>query len=272
MLLTLCLSLIFVCFPQQQQQSTNGPFKVDPSYTSVANASGGQAFAVPPAEMGKMGEILSLTYQPDAAQVLLLNDTSSHRSKIYVVPVDATATKAIFSISGTAATTVTLKRPDGTIVQPGSAGLKHVAWSNGAVYSIANPGPGDWNVAITGQSEFSLKVVVSSPLQFDDFSFVAKGGRPGHEGYFPVKGAPLAARQSTVQARFSEKVQVTEFQLRSAAGKLLGTFQLDGTPGGAEFFGTLTVPSTSFRVYALGMDSKGRPFQRTLSHLITPKP
>ena len=65
------------------------------------------------------------------------------------------------------------------------------------------------------------------------------------------------------------------FEFRAWDGTLLGSVTnliTDSTPGARTLFAGLDVnlPTQPFRVYAVGKDARGNPFERVLSNLIVP--
>ena len=60
----------------------------------------------------------------------------------------------------------------------------------GRIVTIEKPAPGPWKVTVSGKGMFFLVAQAKSDLSLDDARFVEEGGRPGHEGLFPIKGPP----------------------------------------------------------------------------------
>jgi hypothetical protein len=260
---------------------------IDPSYIRAAADSGGQLFFLSRSEAGKITRLADLIVRSNAASVLLIGDTVAGTPKVYPVPVDSTMTRATFSVGGTlSGATVALSRPDGTTVQPTDPGVTLLSLNGnylytgfsyefvggGLVYSIANPPTGLWSVAVNGSGDFSLKVSGESPLDLSSFRFVRLGGRPGHQGFFPIDGLPLAGEVATADSVVSGPFSTTHFQLRNRVGELLQSLNLTGVPETTdEFSGTLTPPNSSFLVYLTGQDAAGKEYQRVLSGGIRPQ-
>jgi hypothetical protein len=180
---------------------SNSLQSADPAYTRIANDSGGQLFALNRNEAGNITGLANLVVRSNAVNLLSIADVltsvathviSPKTAKTYNVPIDSTMTGVTFSVSGT--TSVVLKRPDGSTVTP------TIVLSNGLIYSITSPSAGNWSVIVDGSGPFSLAVFGESSLFPSSFDFVELGGRPAHEGLFPIPGLPLAGQVNTVHA------------------------------------------------------------------------
>jgi hypothetical protein len=243
---------------------------IDPSYIRVADESGGQVFFLNISEAGNITKLADFVVRSNAVTLLSIGDSLVGVEKTYTVPVDSTMSRVTFSVGG--ATSVTVKRPDGSTVQAADPNVSFLSLSGGAVYTIANPGSGNWSVTINGSALFSLTVSGEGVLDFSSFRFVEAGGRPGHEGYFPITGLPPAGEEGTVDAVLSGEFNTANFELRSKTGAALQALNLALVPETTdEFSGKVTPPSTAFLVYVTGVDSAGAPYQRVLSGLVKPQ-
>ena len=99
------------------------------------------------------------------------------------------------------------------------------------------------------------------------------GGRPGHEGVFPITGLPPVGKEIGVLADFTGEPSGVVFEFRRKNGEVLDSFLLSSNDPyePAVQTGKVVVPSASFVVYALGMDSNGTRFQRLLSSTFIPQ-
>jgi hypothetical protein len=218
---------------------------IDPSYIRVANDSGGQLFFLSRSEAGSITKLADFVVRSNSVNLFLTSGTFAGSPRSYSVPVDSTVTRVTFSASG--ATSVVLTRPGGVTVQPTDPGVTFVSVSGGKFYSIANPAAGEWGITVNGVADFSVKVSGESPLDLSSFRFVEPGGRPGHEGYFPIDGLPLAGQEGAVDAVMSGDFGTPQFELRSRSGATLQTLALSPVPETTdEFFGHVTPPNTSF--------------------------
>lgn len=248
---------------------------IDPEYYRTASDTGGQVFVINPSEVDNLTALVDFIVRPDAVDVVSISDTLSGTTKYFSVPVDSTLSRVTFSVSGTSS--VALKRPDGTYVQPSDPNVSSVFVSGGRVYSITDPAPGTWEVTVNGFGNLSLRVAGESSIIFSDFNFVEYAGYPGHDGYAPIKGLPIANQLTKADAEIIAPDGITtQFELRSANGTLIQNLSLGEIPKpiaglSREYFGETTVPNSPFLVYARGTDANGRAFQRLLPGLIKPQ-
>ncbi len=243
----------------------------DPTYVQVATDSGGQRFFLQRNEAGLITSLANSVVRANAVDILAVADALSGAPMSYSVPVDSTLTSTTFSVSGTP--TVTLTRPDGTVVAPTDPGVTFLALSSGAVYTVAGPATGSWTATLNGDQNFSLNVSGEGTLSFDAFSFVEVGGRPGHQGFFTIPGFPIAGATTTAAAELSGSFSTAQFDLRNRAGTVLETLSLtpepSGTPG--QFFGAVSLPTSPFVAYVTGQDANNVPFQRVLAKSLPPQ-
>jgi subtilisin-like proprotein convertase family protein len=247
---------------------------LDPSYFRMARETGGQVFGIAPGEADDGTKLADLLTRPDKTSMLWVEDILSGTAKTYAVPIDSATTRATFAVNGTS--DVTVKRPNGTTVLSTDADVSTIALGSGAILSILNPVPGAWSVIVNGSGEFSIKVSGESKLDFTTFQFVKTGGDPAHEGDFPIDGSPRIGQTSKVDALISaDEVTSAQFELRTPAGTVLQTLTLEEIPTleglYKEFYGDVTVPSSSFLVYAKGVDAAGNDYQRVFPGAFNPQ-
>lgn len=243
---------------------------IDPAYVRVADDSGGQLFFLSPSEAGSITRLADFLVRSYAVNILLVRDTSAGAARAYTVPVDSTMTRVTFSVSG--ATSVVVTRPGGAAVRPSDPDVSSLSLSGGRIYSIVSPAAGDWGVSVSGPGDYTVKVSGESPLDLSSFRFVELGGRPAHQGFFPIDGLPLAGREGTVDSVVSGDFGTAQFDLRSRSGAPLQTLALTPVPETTdEFSGKVTPPDTPFLVYLTGQDAGGHRYQRVLSATLRPQ-
>lgn len=243
---------------------------IDPGYFRIAEESGGQLFELLRSEAGKVTQLADFLVRSDAVDVLSVAKPLSG-SATETVPVDTTLEAVTFSVSGTP--TVTLRRPDGTVVGPTDAGVSFVSLVKGAIYRVSSPAAGTWTVQISGTGSYSLLVAGESDLDLDAFRFVEERGRPGHAGLFPIAGLPTDGEPTTVVGVMSGVFGSPSFELRRRDGSTITTLALSNRLGDDvnEFSGVVTLPSEPFLVYATGLDASGVPYQRLIASQVEPQ-
>ncbi|MBA3354808.1 MAG: proprotein convertase P-domain-containing protein [Pyrinomonadaceae bacterium] len=247
---------------------------LDPSYYRMARETGGQVFGITPSEADDAVKLADFLTRPDQVSMLWIEDILSGTAKTYPIPVDSTTPRVTFAVNGT--NNVTVKRPDGTVVLATDADVTAIPLPGGAILSILNPAPGAWNIIVNGSGGFSVKVSGESKLDFKPFQFVRSGGDPAHEGDFAIDGSPLIGQVNKVDALISsDEVVSAQFELRTAAGAVLETLTLEEIPTleglYKEFYGDVTVPNSSFLVYAKGVDAAGNDYQRVFPGAFMPQ-
>jgi hypothetical protein len=302
LLLAATLALAQAASPQQDsgqqqqpsQRRSDRPVKVDPVYSDIANRTGGQVFVPDPANMEGLGEMLALLSSSNALELLSVQGTGTETEKLYSAPVGEGMGRLMVSATGVKG--VRVRRPDGSEVTPG-AGVKYLKLGNGGIYAIASPQAGRWEAVLEEPGDFSLKVLALrasagkapadtgaqpasaepaaaphfEPVEFDSFRFLEPGGRPGHEGLFPIQGEPIAGTPMAVEADLDGDFSTARFEFRTPEGEALSQFALTREPGGASYSGTVTVPAQPFRIYVLGLDARGYRYQRALAQTVSPQ-
>ena len=241
---------------------------IDPEYLRLARETGGQAFVIAENETFESTKLADFTLRPDSVDIAHINGTLSATPVTYTIPVDSTLTSVTFSVSGTDGAIV--KRPDGSTVQSTDPGVNSANISGGTIFSISDPADGAWSVTVSGDGEFTIKVIGESPLSFSSFEVVEVGGGSGHEGYFPIGGLPLAGTVNKVVADLSPgNFNSAQFELRNPNGALLQTLALSEIPHDEagttrQYFGDVTFPTVSVLAHVTGTDSNGQAFQRVV--------
>ncbi|KAH8685417.1 hypothetical protein BGZ60DRAFT_559268 [Tricladium varicosporioides] len=266
----------------------SGGCSTSDGFSFVSLGSGGQSFGnLSPSEAGNTANLAgSLTFENKVEiwKVRVVNavNPSNFRRRAarpfsYNVPVDSTMASMTLSLSGVSVN-LTLLRPDGSQVKASDTGVTITTLSTGAIYTVAKPTVGNWQVTVLSDKDFSLSVFGTSTLQFDTFDFVVSAGAH-HDGYFPVETTPIPGTSAIGVAVLDGTFASADFELRSTTGESLGKLGLIAGTGASEFetpsnnfWGNVTIPSGAFNVYVSGKDTAGAPYQRVLPGILTPVP
>jgi hypothetical protein len=244
---------------------------VDPSYSTVSSATGGQLFLLQAAEAGTITSLADIADRSNLVNILSVSDTLAGTPLPYDVPVDSSILSISLSVSG--ATDVTVNRPDGSQVAATDTGVTVVSLSTGALYTLASPVPGKWKITLNGTGSFTFHVLGQADYGLDSMNFMEIAGRDGHSGYFPIVGYPIAAQPANIEAVVAGAPASVSFELRTPAGAVIQPITLsnnaDLPPG--DYTGQATLPNSPFLVYATGTDSKGNPFERLIAAPNTPQ-
>lgn len=255
---------------------------IDPAYVRLANNTGGQLFVLSVTEAGSITKLADFLNRTNAVDVLHVSGTLSGIAKTYDVPVDSTITRVTFSVSGTS--TVTVTRPNNTVVQPTDPNVTNVPLGSGAVYSLTNMPTGTWRVTVNGTGDFSVRVVAESALDFSFFDFLDSSGLSMHGRFTDIPGFPEVNQAGNVVAQVSASANTAQFAFRNPDGSALQSLSLtelgwaneDPAPSFSvgpvrQFLGQVTPPATTFRTYVTGVDVNGVPYQRVKSTVTKPQ-
>jgi hypothetical protein len=273
------LALLLMCLPAPaQQQSGRHPIRfgpgvcgpADPTYIRTAEESGGQPMFLAPDEVSKSFDLISeLTRQNHVTLLWARGGLASGHE--FVVPVDSTVQRLVFSLSfDTAGGKLAVLAPDGKEVDTGTPGAKITELNCGRIVAVSPPSSGKWRARISGKGRFWFEVSGVSDIFLVEAEFVRLGGRPGHEGYFRIPGQPVAGEPAFLRVELSGKAQRVQFRLTSPEAEALKPVSMktvSSSADEAEYFGKVDLPATPFRLAVTGADESGHPFQRVFSSL-----
>lgn len=185
-------------------------------------------------------------------QIGSLDETGESKLEI---PVDASVTRLGLSILGSSARgdspfVLSAVEPGGRRVEDEPEGVRATKTKNGVIYLIEAPAPGTWELTFTGHGSYQLSVIAESEVSWGAVRFVEMGGRPGHEGWFPVSGLLSAGQEQSFEAELSGILPGSpEISLIDPFGDPLGKAAIvsrDEASDG-EILGRVTVPKRTFR-------------------------
>jgi hypothetical protein len=251
------------------EQQQPGPPKYDPAYERIAHGSGGQVIYMD---------------RPDAAKATEIIDAKQNRESIAAayeqrapgsleIPVDSFAATLYVTLSGSeAGSDLKILRPAGPPVEDGH-GARITRMARTVMVAVDHPEPGLWRAEFTPRGVVSIAATAKSDLFLATFEFVELQGRPGHEGYMKIAGAPPA--NQTLHAEFTcsgNTIQTAQVALLSNDLHELASvrFHRIGPDVADEYSGKLRVPAQPFRVVVRGMDVNGAPYQRVYAPLFVP--
>jgi len=166
---------------------------------------------------------------------------------------------------------ISVYRPSNTEVHSGEPNVEDNRFRSGRILILAHPDAGAWRINIAGAGMFFVVAQAKSAISLENVEFVEPGGRPGHEGLFPVKGPLHLGEARTLSVRLRAPRSETAFRLVNSAGETLESLDMkpsDESSEDREFLGKLTLKHAAFRVAVEGRDEAGYPYQRVLPKLI----
>lgn len=235
------------------------------SFSALAALSGGMLFRVTRSEFPQAADIILNRTRPENADVLYAIDISGTGGRSYAVPVDSTLQDVTFVISRLQATgtfTLTLRRPDGSVVAAGDPGVSFTTTSGVRAVKVLEPVDGTWTLDVAGNGKFVASVFGKSELNLTRFSFLDEPvlQRPEVE-FTPLAGLPVAGKATMGEAHLGGERSNVSFDLRNPDATSIAPLGL--TEASENLYqGMVTAPASDFLVYANGIDGNGQPFQR----------
>ncbi len=272
-LVVVSISSILVAQDQQPRSRPGWPCvgKPDPSYFTVAEGSGGQVFLFDPSEVGESSALMIGAMKHEET-VYRAAGTLAEGVHEFSIPVDSVIESAMFSVSLQCLQVVEIVRPSGDELRANDPGVEDHQFQAGRIVTLPNPTPGAWTVRVAGKGMFFLVLQAKSELTLDRVAFVEPGGRPGHEGMFPIKGAPRRGVAQKLEVEMSGAFRNPRFRFVTSAAELIQELPLEaqeGSSGEQSFLGDVTPSARQFRLAVSGQDGRGFPFQRVHAPLFT---
>jgi hypothetical protein len=138
---------------------------------------------------------------------------------------------------------------------------------------MRKPLAGNYRVRVQGAGRFWVSIGGKSEIFLHGVQFVELGGRPGHEGMFPIHGQPLAGKPANLEASLAGDAKEVSFSLVTLENQVITPLDLKAVQDDQdshEFAGGLSLPNEPFRSVAMGIDQSGHHFQRVHEGLFRP--
>ena len=258
---------------QPARTDRGGLLHVEPSYFELAAQTGGDFYFWAPGEFAKAGVQIPLH---DEAVLLAYGRFDAPR-RSFEFPVESGVRTLTIFAGAQRKDRAVVVRPGGAVVADGSAGVKLQTFRHMTIATIQSPAAGTWRIDFEGAGLYSVSAHVrpsaqDSAPQLVDFDFVELGGRPGHEGLFPIQRPP--GKGESIACTMSLGGANSGVQLFFVTGdnRPISMVPMDADPGNSQqFLGRCVVPAQPFRVRVSGRDTMGQLFQRMASPLQTPR-
>ena len=234
-------------------------------YFNTASESGGQLFFVGPTEVGPTAQLMNFLGMPNTVNILSRIGTISGVAQTFPIRVDSTLTRTTLTVTGTGATNIVVRRPDGSVVDSTDPTATFIPLSTGLILSLTTPVPGIWSVtlnpgsppaaaqsgggtksshnqnqgsssnqsatALTSSSDFSINVTGESSLNLESFNFTDLSGGGFHQGFSSIPGYPVAGQQRKVIMNVvSQGAGTISAELRKLDGTVLQTLTMEEIP------------------------------------------
>ena len=275
-LMTTLVLAAALCAQQQQTPSAKPGWPcvagraVDPAYVRTAEDTGGQVFLFDRSEAPRSMVLVRAAgkHEDTLFRGMGTLSTGSHE---FSFPVDSTVESLMLSVTLQCLQSITVVRPSNTEVHSGEPDVDDNRFRSGRILILARPEAGAWRVQIAGQGLYFVVAKAKSSISLDNVEFVEPGGRPGHEGLFPVKGPVHLGETRTLSVRLRAPRGDTSFRLVNSAGETLEALDMKPSDENSEdraFVGTLALKHRAFRVAVEGRDEGGYAYQRVLPRLL----
>ena len=268
--------------PRQPSYDKTGRLRINRDFFELSANTGGDFYFWAPGEFAASAATLRIPVSSDP--ILLDYGNNDQFVKSYEVPVDSGVALLSFFIGAERKDIVVLHRPDGRSISANPAFVAEQNYRHMNIITVEKPEPGMWLLEFGGAGNYAVSVRYSASNRQHDIvgdegidllgvEFVEPGGRPGHEGLFPVKSRVRAGESRLCRVSITGVISEPVAEFVSRDNKLLGRINLQPlTPeSGGERIGTCTVPSIPFRTRVSGSDANGNPFQRITSAIYTPE-
>lgn len=244
----------------------------DPAFIHAANETGGIPLFLQRSETAKSFHRVRESSKNNVSTVFWATGTLDGKPQTITIPVDSVTKRITFTFSvDTKGNQFKLTQPSGGTITGGLADAEVTELNCGRILTVSSPEAGEWRAEISGTGRFWMDAQAQSNIFFIAAEFVKKGGRPGHEGLFPIQGQPLSGTPATLQASLSASaIKSAEFYLVTEGGQTIQKLQMRTANSDRqflEFVGNVDLPSVPFRVAAMGRDSNGKEYQRFFSNL-----
>ncbi|MGB0749641.1 MAG: hypothetical protein ACPGO3_12935 [Magnetospiraceae bacterium] len=245
--------------------------RVDPSYINIAVATGGQVLRLSGEEMALHAEAIGRILADGPEDLLHFWDPEGGSPRKIGFPVDSTLRSLQLAATAGRLYSVTLTDPNGRAAENGAEGITLVRYKHGLIALVERPTPGLWTLAIDAEKDVIVTARGRTDLYLVGLNFVRLGGRPGHQGLFPIKGNPHSSAQpQPVSIVISGNPRDVVLQARDAQGRLIVEAQARPV-GGDDFLAEIPVSAQPFRLYVQGVTPTGDAFVRSQGALITPR-
>jgi hypothetical protein len=244
--------------PRAPKKDDRGLLQINRQYFDLAASTGGDYY------FWAAGEFASARVQiPVHHDDVLLSYGALESKKSFEIPVESGVKELTLFAGIQRKDLAVLVRPDGTVVRDVQS-FQHML-----IATVNAPAMGIWHLELQGAGTYAVTAHVKpgdGGPELINFAFVEPGGRPGHEGMFPVKRSVRAGESLACRVVLSGSIEQAELAFVTKDGSPIGTTPIAATSEG-EYAGRCTIPDGPFRVVVRGVDAKGARFQRIESRL-----
>ncbi|RKZ44248.1 MAG: hypothetical protein DRR16_20960 [Candidatus Parabeggiatoa sp. nov. 3] len=247
-------------------------------YHALADQTGGVSFNVTRYEVDDVTSILLEFGAPDtevfSSQKVAL---SYGETTIVEIPVDdSLSTRVSFMITGAvrySRPSVTLKRPNGSVVNGSDTGVTLTQLSSVVNYAIDNPEVGIWRVELSGNGNFLVRAFGETDFQLNGLRLMRETLQPPRPemDLIPIEGDPISNTEIVAQIRFTAAPTSVSMTLQRPDGSVISTPTVTSTDGVRRFQATFNVPNEPFLIKFSGQTAEGSTFHRESPMILMPQ-
>lgn len=256
----------------EPRMSAEGLLKVDTQFYDLSASTGGDFYFWAPGEFATA----SLEIPLDGDDIVLAYGELDGSRTTFEFPVESGARELAIFCGIQRKDLAVVLQPNGSVARHGDPGVKIQSFQYMGIATIANPAPGVWKLELTGAGKYAVTANVkpagdAQAPGLDAFRFVELGGRPGHEGWFPIKRDLRKGETIDCRASVSGSVSALQFTFVARAGSVIATIPMTSEGSSGDYHGRCEIPRMPFRVMISGRDRTGTRFQRIEAGLSEPK-
>lgn len=244
---------------QQQGNSKGWPCasKIDPSYIMIAEETGGQIQMFQPSEASGSLALMESKLAGNEETIYRTSGQMDNDQEASIL-IDASIESITFSAFVQCMKNVAIYDPSGIEVLSGSKFI------SGRILTIKQPAKGRWKIRMEGTGYSSIMAEAKTELTLQA-RFVEIGGRPGHEGYFPIQRQPKLNTEEKLEIELGAQIKDAQLTILSREGKILQKLKLqqpEQSGDSTEYVCPLTLQEEMFRIQVSGTSQNGNAFER----------
>lgn len=273
-MLSLALAALLSLGMQQDQsprpvvKNARGMLPVNQLYFDLAANTGGDIYFWAPGEFATSRLKVNVDHEP-----VLLSYGAIATKTVFEIPVESGAVELTLFAAIQRKDLAVVMRPDGTVVREADRGILLQPFQHMLIGAIKSPAAGIWHLELTGEGTYAVTAHVKtgdSGIELVAFDFVEPGGRPGHEGMFPIKDAPRKGEKVSFSVNLPGAIREARLDFVTKDGETISTAPMTRS-GDSDYSGQCIVPASPFRIAIRGIDAQGSRFQRFESRMREPR-
>src|SRR5712691_13151961 len=205
--------------PRPPKKNDRGLLQINRQYFDLAANTGGDFYFWAP------GEFATARLQvPIHREYVILSYGDLESKKIFEIPIESGAEEMTLFAGIQRKDLALLIRPNGRVARDGDGGVAQQVFQHMMIATVKSPAAGVWRLELTGAGAYAVTAHVKpgkSGPELVGFDFVEPGGRPGHEGMFPIKRAVHAGESLTCRIALSGSVKQAELDFVTRDGSLI---------------------------------------------------